>query len=149
MHNNQFTNPSYNRRDGKTDEHTDGQTKRQTIRRTKKSTVKVPEVPPSTVVVGWRGVASINAPTPLVNQIAKRQERHLVQRHLEQEVDVTLYNKRCMYLCMFVLIVCLCYNLYRADNFQCCNLKIICVIIGGSWCRSHVEKQQNTWYKKL
>lgn len=45
------------------------------------------------VVVGGVGVPPEDAPAPLIDQITKGEERHLVQRHLQQEIDVALCIK--------------------------------------------------------
>lgn len=47
-----------------------------------------PEIPPVEVVAGRRGAAAEDGPAPLVHQVAEGQEGDLLQRHLQQEIDV-------------------------------------------------------------
>lgn len=54
----------------------------------------LPEVPPVCVVALWGGAPTKHTPPPLVNEIAEGKKGHLLQSHLQQVVDVALYNEQ-------------------------------------------------------
>jgi len=57
------------------------------LHRRRHALVLAPQLPPGLVVVGRLHAAVEHGPAPFVDQLAERQERDLVQRHLHLLVD--------------------------------------------------------------